>query len=70
MGVCNQCGNDYDLSFNVVAKDETYTFDCFECAIAKLAPKCNHCGVPIIGHGIEVDGQMYCGAHCSRAERW
>jgi hypothetical protein len=33
----------------------THTFDCFECAIAALAPECEKCGVKIIGHGLEAD---------------
>jgi hypothetical protein len=42
------------------------TFDCFECAIHRLAPACSHCGCRIIGHGIEAGPTMYCCAHCAR----
>lgn len=45
--------------------DETYAFDSFECAIQKLAPTCSQCGCRVIGHGVEVDGSVYCGAHCA-----
>jgi hypothetical protein len=41
-------------------------FDCFECAIQALAPRCTNCGVPIVGHGVEVDSTTYCSAHCGR----
>ena len=66
MATCNVCGNDYDKSFEVRAGGQSYTFDSFECAIHKLAPRCAHCACPIIGHGVEAGGDMYCCAHCAR----
>ncbi len=69
MARCEVCGNDYHLAFQVVmAGDERHVFDCFECAIHKLAPACAHCGCRVIGHGIEADGSFYCCANCSRQE--
>jgi hypothetical protein len=68
MAVCNTCGNDYHNSFDVTMRGETYTFDSFECAIHKLAPTCAHCGVRIIGHGLEADGTYYCCDHCAEAK--
>lgn len=68
MGVCDTCGNEYDKSFEVVKKNKSYTFDSFECAIQKLAPKCDHCGCRIIGHGLEADGTFYCCDHCAEKE--
>jgi hypothetical protein len=65
MGVCASCGNDYDKSFDVKMKGETYSFDSFECAIHKLAPNCAHCEMRIIGHGVEKRGRIYCCAHCA-----
>jgi hypothetical protein len=65
MGTCQTCGNSYDKAFDVTMRGETYTFDSFECAIQKLAPTCAHCGVRIVGHGMEKDGTMYCCAHCA-----
>jgi len=67
MAMCEVCGNDYYLSFEVVTAGSRHTFDCFECAIHKLAPVCAHCGVKVIGHGIEVPGNFYCCASCARA---
>jgi hypothetical protein len=66
MAVCEVCGNDYEMSFEVVAAGAHHTFDSFECAIHKLAPQCAHCGCRIIGHGIEADGRMFCCANCAR----
>ncbi|PWW22112.1 hypothetical protein JD79_01260 [Geodermatophilus normandii] len=68
MAVCEVCGNDYDMSFEVVAQGARHTFDSFECAIHRMAPICEHCGVKVVGHGVVVDGSFYCCAHCARAE--
>ena len=66
MARCDACGNDYDKSFQVLYPDsQSYTFDCFECAIHLLAPVCQRCGVRIIGHGLEKNGQMFCCDHCA-----
>jgi hypothetical protein len=66
MARCEVCGNDYYLSFQVIAAGNRHTFDSFECAIHKLAPVCDHCGCKIIGHGMEANGAFYCCAHCAR----
>jgi len=66
MARCETCGNDYYLSFEVVTAGHRHTFDCFECAIQKLAPICDHCGCKIIGHGTEAKEAVYCCAHCAR----
>lgn len=39
MGRCIGCGNVYDKTFEVRKDGHVYTFDCFECAIHKLAPQ-------------------------------
>ena len=67
MAKCDVCGNDYDKAFSITGPLGSGTFDAFECAIHKLAPKCAHCGCMIIGHGAEHDGTMYCCAHCAKA---
>jgi Rieske Fe-S protein len=66
MAVCEVCGNDYDKSFEVVQRGETHVFDSFECAIHALAPTCEHCGCPIVGHGVEANGRIFCCAHCAQ----
>lgn len=69
MPQCQQCGNEYDKAFEVVTSaNKHYVFDSFECAVAKLAPTCKHCGCRIIGHGIEVGDNFYCCANCAKAE--
>ncbi len=62
---CEICGNDYDKAFTVTMHGRTHTFDSFECAIHALAPACAHCGVKVIGHGVEKNGTIYCCAHCA-----
>ncbi len=64
---CDTCGNDYDRTFELRIDDKAFTFDCFECAIHKLAPECQHCGCRILGHGVEEQGRVFCGASCARA---
>ena len=68
MAVCEVCGNDYYLSFEVRTQGVTHVFDCFECAIHKLAPVCDHCGVRVLGHGVEANHAIYCCANCAREE--
>ena len=66
MGRCETCGNEYEKAFAVVMNRRTHIFDCFECAVQALAPACAHCGCRIIGHGVEIDGELFCCAHCAR----
>lgn len=65
-GRCEVCGNEYENCMEVRLNGETHVFDSFECAIHALAPKCAHCGCRIIGHGMKVNGDLYCCAHCAR----
>jgi hypothetical protein len=66
MPKCDTCGNDYDKAFTVkLATGESFTFDSFECAIAKAAPTCDHCDCRIIGHGVETQGRIFCCVHCA-----
>lgn len=66
MARCEVCGNDYDKAFTVTVGDDVHTFDAFECAIHALAPRCDHCGCTILGHGVEAEGSFFCCAHCAR----
>ena len=68
MAQCEVCGNEYDKTFDVVMAGKSHIFDSFECAIAALAPTCQHCGCRIMGHGVEVQGAMYCSANCASQE--
>jgi hypothetical protein len=68
MKACDVCGNTYEGGFEVKFENSgtSHTFDCFECAIEKLAPKCEQCGVKVIGHGMQAEDEIYCSAHCAR----
>lgn len=63
---CDVCGNDYDKAFQVTMGDRSGAFDSFECAIHAMAPRCDHCGCTIVGHGVESNGRIWCCAHCAR----
>lgn len=68
MSRCEVCGNDYDKCFEIRRGDRVaHVFDCFECAIHALAPTCQHCGVRVLGHGVEVAGFIFCCANCAEA---
>jgi hypothetical protein len=68
MATCEVCGNSYTKAFSVKMPDgAAHTFDSFECAIAKLAPTCAHCNCRVIGHGVELDGKIFCCEHCAHA---
>ena len=66
MAICDMCGNDYDGAMQITVDGKTYTFDSFECAIHKVAPRCSHCGCTILGHGLQAEGNVFCCAHCAR----
>jgi hypothetical protein len=59
------CGNEYDKSFEVVIAGKSHVFDSFECAIHAVAPRCEHCGCRIVGHGVEAGGRIFCCANCA-----
>ncbi len=65
---CEVCGNQYDKAFEVIAAGAHHVFDSFECAIQALAPRCQHCQCPVIGHGVEATEKFYCSAHCATAD--
>ena len=68
MGKCAQCGNNYDQSFEVTMGGRTLTFDSFECAICRARAGLPHCGVRIVGHGVQHGDAIYCCVHCAKHE--
>lgn len=67
MSRCENCGNEYDRTFQVLMAGTEHVFDSFECAINVLAPQCAHCRTRIIGHGVESHDEIYCCAACAEA---
>jgi hypothetical protein len=65
---CETCGNEYDKAFQITMAGQTHTFDSFECAIHALAPTCAHCGIRIVGHGLEAQDKVSCCDHCAEAD--
>jgi hypothetical protein len=68
MAQCEVCGNEYDKSFEVIVEGQSHVFDSFECAIHALAPRCEHCGCRVIGHGVETGSGIFCCASCAKQE--
>jgi len=68
MAVCEVCGNDYDKAMEISIAGATHVFDSFECAIHAIAPRCEHCGIAVIGHGLEAEGRFFCCAHCAQEQ--
>ena len=66
MARCENCGNDYDKTFEINQDGKAHVFDSFECAIHVMAPKCDHCACKIIGHGVEAGKKIFCCANCAR----
>ena len=65
---CDVCGNVYARVFRVILADGSDgVFDCMECAIERVAPRCKHCSCRVIGHGVEAAGVIFCSNHCLRA---
>lgn len=62
---CESCGNDYDKPLIIEYRGQEHVYDCFECAIAGLAPVCTNCGIRVIGHGTESNNEIFCSAHCA-----
>ncbi|GIG61050.1 hypothetical protein Lfu02_54220 [Longispora fulva] len=68
MAICEVCGNDYWMSFEVhTVGGNVHVFDSMECAAHRLAPICEHCRCRVLGHGVEVDGRFFCCGHCARS---
>ena len=67
MAICENCGNRYEKTFQVVMAGTEHVFDSFECAINVLAPECGHCRTRIIGHGVEAEDKLFCCAACAES---
>ena len=66
MSACEVCGNSYADTFIVAMDGHYHVFDCFECAIHALAPRCAGCGCTVIGHGVQQGERVFCSAQCGR----
>ena len=63
--LCETCGGERSAPILVTLDGVTHTFDSFECAIERLAPRCRACGCRIIGHAVHGHGAIYCCETCA-----
>ena len=68
MARCEQCGNDYDKSFEVKMGGRTMIFDSFECAIHRWRRSARIAAAASSGMGSQHGGVIYCCVHCARHE--
>lgn len=70
MAYCDTCGNEWSPIMRVQIGERQMQFDCFECAITALAPRCSNCGCIVVGHGVTPQGhsahETCCSEHCAR----
>jgi hypothetical protein len=66
MAMCEVCHNVSEHPMQIRVGHTKYLFDCFECAIQKLAPVCRTCGCRVIGHATEMGAEVYCSTHCAQ----
>jgi len=62
---CEVCRNDYHEALDALLRELIRYFDSCECALAALAPRCEHCGCRIVGPGVQLGGRTYCCDSCA-----
>lgn len=67
MARCDVCGNDYSTPITVSQNGKTGVFDCFECAVHAMAPRCANCGVRVLGRGVETGSAIFCCPNCAKS---
>ena len=65
MKMCEVCDGQVQNNLQIIIGEKSHHFDCFECAIQVLAPKCNRCGCRILGRGHSRQGKFFCDSHCA-----
>lgn len=64
---CKKCGQLAQVPVIVqIGQRPQYTFDCLECAIETLGPRCTECGQVYLGRPVEIGGQRFCSAACAQ----
>ena len=62
---CETCGNETDDPIEVSAHGKRHSFDSFQCAIDKMAPRCEKCGCAILGPVVTEDDSVFCSRGCA-----
>lgn len=66
MAPCEACGNDYPLSFEIhTVSGVRQVFNCFGCAIHRLAPVYEQCGRRILTRGMGVARYLFRYSSCA-----
>lgn len=65
MNKCEVCDGVYENNFTIIIGEKNHEFDCLECAIKVLAPRCSRCGSQILGHIHTKQKKVYCGSLCA-----
>ena len=68
MARCEQCGNDYDKSFEVTMGGRTMIFDSFECAIQAARAHLPPLRLPHHRAWGRAHGTIFCCVHCAKKE--
>lgn len=67
MKVCRKCHLPARLPLTVqLDQGPKYTFDCFDCAIETLAPRCPECGRVYLGRPVTYAKQQFCSTACAQ----
>jgi phage terminase large subunit GpA-like protein len=66
MSRCEVCGKEFTKPVTVEWNGEQKTVDSFECAVQALAPRCEHCGQPVMNQSIQDDAPFYCCSVCEQ----
>lgn len=73
MGVCDECGNEYDEAFEVRLQGQPESFDSLACALEAMTPRCAHCDARVEEPAASWGDRVYCSPNCAergRASRW
>jgi hypothetical protein len=67
MRSCKKCGHAASTPVLVgIGDGPEYTFDCFECAIDTLAPRCPECGSVYLDRAVTFGGAQFCSKACAQ----
>lgn len=63
---CRKCGQAAEIPVTVQVGDGSeYTFDCFDCAVETLAPRCPECGRVYSGRPVAFGEHRFCSSRCA-----
>lgn len=67
--LCDHCGCECIFELEVRLAGQVFHFDCFDCAIDRLAPVCQRCGRKFTEPALQGDaGELYCSLACRKMQ--